>query len=200
MILEKIFLNYDELRMNIRKHMIKILLFGECMNSEIDKSVWEAYNDFKLDTGSDREKFKEGIRCFSSYLCHANPDYAYNTTYLPQFNEDFLFFIDAFHRKYRFVRDFFDIAKEYSDVTLKIDRYWMLETKTEERWKESTLNGRDFVCEKELMIECSVLYDLKRYVYQRSIMIPNKEFENLKNDFENFLKKYSSKTEKTEKL
>ena len=68
----------------------------------------------------------------------------------------FLFFIDAFHRKYRFVRDFFDIAKKYSDVTLKIDRYWMLETKTEGRWKESTLNGRDFVCEKELMIECSV--------------------------------------------
>lgn len=31
-------------------------------------------------------------------------------------------------------------------------------------------------------------------------MIPNKEFEDLKNEFENFLKKYSSKTEKTEKL
>ena len=173
------------------------------MSGRIDKDIWKAYENFKLDAECGREKFQDGLRCFSSYLCHADPDYVYNTTYLPQFAEDFLRFIEAFQRKYGLVEHLFDIAKKYSDVILKIDRYWMLETKTEGGWEESTLNGQDFVCEKELMIECSVLHDLKRYVYQKKIMIANEENksenENLENDFENFLKKHSSKNEKPEK-
>ena len=51
--------------------------------------------------------------------------------------------------------------KKYYNVTLKIDRYWMMTVDEKGKIKKSTLSGVDYICEKEMMIECSILYNLK---------------------------------------
>lgn len=66
---------------------------------------------------------KKIYKCFSAYLCHIDQDYAYNMTYLMEFHEDFLIFLEAFNKKYKTVEQLFAIAQEYPNVTLKIDRY-----------------------------------------------------------------------------
>ena len=50
-----------------------------------------------------------------------------------------------------------------------------------------------------MLVECSVLYNLKRYVFQRNEIIVLEEdgYEKLRKEFEEFLKKYSSKKEKS---
>lgn len=176
-----------------------------------DTKTWEAY--YKLpnavansEAETENKKadvkriFEEGLECFSYYLCHANRDYAYNATYLPGFQEDFWKFIESFYKKYNIVKSLFEMAERYCDVTLKIDRYWMLETVKKGtdgrniKSIRSTLSGPDLVCEKELTIECSVLYDMKRYVYQRKveIILRNEELTKLREELRGFLKKYSS--------
>lgn len=49
-----------------------------------------------------------------------------------------------------------------------------------------------------MLVECSVLYNLKRYGFQRNEIIVLEEdgYEKLRKEFEEFLKKYSSKKEK----
>ena len=63
---------------------------------------------------------------------------------------------------------------------------------------QSTLNGPDFVCNKETTIECSVLCDMKRYIYQtkEEIMPDSDNFQKLIKEFREFLKKYSSEIQK----
>ena len=46
-----------------------------------------------------RNVFEKGLKCFSAYLCHIDQDYAYNMTYLMEFHEDFLIFLEAFNKK-----------------------------------------------------------------------------------------------------
>lgn len=78
---------------------------------------------------------------------------------------------------------------------MKIDRYWMMTVDEKGKIKKSTLSGVDYICEKEMMIECSILYNLKRYTFRRNVRITfedeslNKVLENLKA----FLEKHSSK-------
>ena len=76
------------------------------MKNEIDKTIWEAYKDFygALTVHEDmRNVFEKGLKCFSAYLCHIDQDYAYNMTYLMEFHEDFLIFLEAFNKKYKTV-------------------------------------------------------------------------------------------------
>lgn len=179
----------------------------------VDVETWNAYdklynliieNEAKNKSMDVKQIFENGLECFSSYLCHANRDYAYNTTYLPAFKEDFWKFIESFHKKYIIAKKLFNIAEQYYDVTLKIDRYWMLETIKKDTDREntksvqSTLNGPDFVCNKETTIECSVLCDMKRYIYQtkEEIMPDSDNFQKLIKEFREFLKKYSSEIQK----
>lgn len=116
-------------------------------------------------------------------------------TFLPQFNDDFWNFLCAFNKKYKIVEKLFDAAEKYYNVTLKIDRYWMMTVDEKGKIKKSILSGVDYICEKEMMIECSILYNLKRYTFRRNVRITfedeslNKVLENLKA----FLEKHSSK-------
>ena len=75
----------------------------------VDVETWNAYdklynliieNEAKNKSMDVKQIFENGLECFSSYLCHANRDYAYNTTYLPAFKEDFWKFIESFHKIY----------------------------------------------------------------------------------------------------
>lgn len=122
-------------------------------------------------------------------------NHVYNATFLPQFNDDFWNFLCAFNKKYKIVEKLFDVAEKYYNVTLKIDRYWMMTVDEKGKIKKSTLSGVDYICEKEMMIECSILYNLKRYTFRRNERITfedeslNKVLENLKA----FLEKHSSK-------
>ena len=63
--------------------------------------------------------FEKGLKCFSAYLCHIDQDYAYNMTYLMEFHEDFLIFLEAFNKKYKTVEQLFAIAQEYPKCDLK---------------------------------------------------------------------------------
>ena len=56
------------------------------MSNNMDESTWESYNEFYNELKTDKNSmdiFEDGLKCFSSYLCHASRDYAYNATYLP---------------------------------------------------------------------------------------------------------------------
>lgn len=170
------------------------------MNNNDDKERWETFCKLydKLSSKEEmRELFEEEIKCFSLYLSHVNQDYVYNATFLPQFNDDFWNFLCAFNKKYKIVEKLFDVAEKYYNVTLKIDRYWMMTVDEKGKIKKSTLSGVDYICEKEMMIECSILYNLKRYTFRRNERITfedeslNKVLENLKA----FLEKHSSKDE-----
>ena len=99
------------------------------MSNNDDKDRWETFCKLydKLSSKEEmRELFEEEIKCFSLYLSHVNQDYVYNATFLPQFNDDFWNFLCAFNKKYKIVEELFDAAKKYYNVTLKIDRYWMM--------------------------------------------------------------------------
>ena len=76
------------------------------MNDNMDVKTWKAYCELYEKIGKKIDQnimqvFDNGIKCFSSYLCHANPEYVYSTTYLQQFNEEFWKFIEAFYEKYK---------------------------------------------------------------------------------------------------
>lgn len=80
------------------------------MNDNMDVKTWKAYCELYEKIGKKIDQnimqvFDNGIKCFSSYLCHANPEYVYSTTYLQQFNEEFWKFIEAFYEKYKIVDD-----------------------------------------------------------------------------------------------
>lgn len=171
------------------------------MSNNKSKDTWEAYCELykRLEKIKDaKELFENGINCFSMYLGQSNQGYMYNTTYLPEFSEDFLDFLVSFNKKYKIVKKLFEIAEKYQNVTLQIDRYWMLQTFEDERYTMTTLTGQNFVCEEKMLVECSVLYNLKRYIFQRNevIVLGEDNYKKLREEFGKFLKKYSSKKEK----
>ena len=168
------------------------------MNNNDDKERWETFCKLydKLSSKEEmRELFEEEIKCFSLYLSHVNQDYVYNATFLPQFKDDFWNFLCAFNKKYKIVEELFDAAKKYYNVTLKIDRYWMMTVDEKGKIKKSTLSGVDYICEKEMMIECSILYNLKRYTFRRNEMIifGDESLKKVHEDLKAFLEKHSSK-------
>lgn len=113
------------------------------MNNNDDKERWETFCKLydKLSSKEEmRELFEEEIKCFSLYLSHVNQDYVYNATFLPQFNDDFWNFLCAFNKKYKIVEKLFDVAEKYYNVTLKIDRYWMMTVDEKGKIKKSTLS------------------------------------------------------------
>lgn len=120
------------------------------MSNNMDESTWESYNEFYNELKTDKNSmdiFEDGLKCFSSYLCHASRDYAYNATYLPGFIEEFRIFIKAFSIKYEIAKALFEAAESYHNLTLKIDRYWLFETDENGKVKKSILGGPDFVSE-----------------------------------------------------
>ena len=167
------------------------------MNNNDDKERWETFCKLydKLSSKEEmRELFEEEIKCFSLYLSHVNQDYVYNATFLPQFKDDFWNFLCAFNKKYKIVEKLFD-------VTLKIDRYWMMTVDEKGKIKKSTLSGVDYICEKEMMIECSILYNLKRYTFRRNEMIifGDESLKKVHEDLKAFLEKHSSKDKEESK-
>lgn len=178
------------------------------MNNNDDKERWETFCKLydKLSSKEEmRELFEEEIKCFSLYLSHVNQDYVYNATFLPQFNDDFWNFLCAFNKKYKIVEKLFDVAEKYYNVTLKIDRYWMMTVDEKGKIKKSTLSGVDYICEKEMMIECSILYNLKRYTFRRNerednfkeqLKELNKQIADEANNFEEDSAIYPEETEK----
>lgn len=168
------------------------------MSNNDDKDRWEMFCKLydKLSPKEEmRELFEEEIKCFSLYLCHVNQDYVYNTTFLSQYNDDFWDFLCAFNKKYKIVEELFNVAKKYYNVTLKIDRYWMMTVDRKGTIEKSTLSGADFICENEMMIECSILYNFKRYTFRRNEMITfeDESLKKVREDLKAFLEKHSSK-------
>lgn len=160
------------------------------MSNNMDESTWESYNEFYNELKTDKNSmdiFEDGLKCFSSYLCHASWDYAYNATYLPGFIEEFRIFIKAFSIKYEIAKALFEAAESYHNLTLKIDRYWLFETV-------------DFVSEKTLTIEGSILCDMQRYIYHEQYEMDKVELNKEKSskvlsdkvvsDFKDFLDKH----------
>ena len=99
------------------------------------------------------------------------------------------------------LEELFDAAKKYYNVTLKIDRYWMMTVDEKGNIKKSTLSGVDYICEKEMMIECSILYNLKRYTFRRNEMIifGDESLKKVHEDLKAFLEKHSSKDKEESK-
>ena len=165
------------------------------MSNNMDESTWESYNEFYNELKTDKNSmdiFEDGLKCFSSYLCHASRDYAYNATYLPGFIEEFRIFIEAFSIKYEIVKALFAAAGSYHNLTLKIDRYWLFETDENGKTKKSILGGPDFVSEKTLTIEGSILCDMQRYIYHEQyemdrVESKKEESDKVMSDFKTFL-------------
>lgn len=45
------------------------------MSNNMDESTWESYNEFYNELKTDKNSmdiFEDGLKCFSSYLCHAS--------------------------------------------------------------------------------------------------------------------------------
>lgn len=164
------------------------------MNKNIDELSWESYDSFykKIENSNNGsvDVFKEGLECFSSYLCYVSQNYAYNATYLPQFVDQFLIFVEAFSKKYAIARELFDIAENYPDITLKIDRYWKLETDENKKSKKTTLRCSDFITKKTLTIECSALCDMQRYIYHKNYQMKDLKKTEVKAEFIDFLQNY----------
>lgn len=152
------------------------------MNDNMDVKTWKAYCELYEKIGKKIDQnimqvFDNGIKCFSSYLCHANPEYVYSTTYLQQFNEEFWKFIEAFYEKYKIVDGLFSIGEEYPNVSIKIDKYWLLETDEKGESNRRTLSGPDLICDDKIKIECAVLYNMRRYISRQIYEMKNCLFE-----------------------
>lgn len=148
------------------------------MNDNMDVKTWKAYCELYEKIGKKIDQnimqvFDNGIKCFSSYLCHANPEYVYSTTYLQQFNEEFWKFIEAFYEKYKIVDGLFSIGEEYPNVSIKIDKYWLLETDEKGESNRRTLSGPDLICDDKIKIECAVLYNMRRYISRQIYEMKN---------------------------
>ena len=165
------------------------------MSNNMDELTWESYDEFYNELKTDKNSmdvFEDGLKCFSSYLCHASRDYVYNATYLPGFIEEFWVFIEAFSIKYKIVENLFKAVKSCPNLTLKIDRYWLFETDENGKAKKSILGGPDFVSEKTLTIEGSILCDMQRYIYHKQYEIDKvesnkEELDKVVSDFKTFL-------------
>lgn len=169
------------------------------MSNNMDELTWESYNEFYNELKTDKNSmdiFEDGLKCFSSYLCHASRDYAYNATYLPGFVEEFRIFIEAFSIKYEIVKRLFRAAGYCPNVTLKIDRYWLFETDEAKKSKKTILSGTDFVSKNTLTIECSVLYNMQRYIYHEKYEMDKLKSDEVVSDFRKFLRKYMPKVTK----
>ena len=168
------------------------------MSNKQEEKTWDEYNKFYsyLEKNSElKEAFESGIKCFSSYLSHTNQEYVYNSTYLSGFNEEFFCFIEAFQKKYATVQELLKKAEEYYNITLKIDRYWMLQTDKEGKKKVSTLPGSTYVGEDKMLVECSIMCNMKRYIFHRNeeIIFDEESYIKLKEDLIEFMEKYSAK-------
>lgn len=144
------------------------------------------------------EEFEKQIKAFSSFLSETNRDYHYNATYLPNYTEEFLCFLECFHNKYQWVEQIFEIASHYSDVTLIIDRYWQQESVWDREQEEISIThkvhssyDRNLVCDAELLVECSVLCATKRFIYHSKTNVTT-EIQSLLQNLEKFLKEKSS--------
>lgn len=166
---------------------------SETKNTEV---VWKGYLKLWDSMGQDdQERIRNEILCFSAYMGHANAGYHYNKTYLPKFTEEFLEFLSFFSKKYYFVEELFTLVKSEKNITLKIDRYWQIETATEWREvKKTCLGDIKMVCTDSVLIECSSLCGTKRYIYQKKIPlgdITKEQKQDILNEFRVFLKTHS---------
>ena len=171
------------------------------MSNKQEEKTWDEYNKFYsyLEKNSElKEAFESGIKCFSSYLSHTNQEYVYNSTYLAGFNEEFFGFIEAFQKKYAIVQDLLKKVTEYHNITLKIDRYWMFQTDKEGKKKVTTLSGSNYVGEDKMLVECSIMCNMKRYIFHRNekIVFDEESYIELKKDLIEFMEKYSAKNGK----
>ena len=90
-----------------------------------------------------------------------------------QFNEEFWKFIEAFYEKYKIVDGLFSIGEEYPNVSIKIDKYWLLETDEKGESNRRTLSGPDLICDDKIKIECAVLYNMRRYISRQIYEMKN---------------------------
>lgn len=141
-----------------------------------------------------KEMVEKQINAFSSFLSETNSDYYYNATYLPNYIMEFMHFLECFHKKYPITKRMFDIASSYCGVTLIIDQYWQQESVWDgERKKIFVMHRvhpsyeRKQVCDNELLVECSVLCDTKRFIYHNKIGIDATGIQQELQNLEEFL-------------
>lgn len=144
-----------------------------------EKKLWENYAELGkmvVESKLSRENFGKQIYAFSTFLSEMNHDYHYNGTYLPHYADEFLDFLKCFFRKYSFVKTLFSLASHYVDVCLIIDRYWQQDciwnSEKEEidvKWTTCSSYEKRLVYNDKLLIECSVLCETKRFIYQSKL-------------------------------
>ena len=141
------------------------------------KDIGDQWNDY-MNLGElvskgelTKETLEEQIYAFSCFLCETNPDYHYNATYLPNYVDEFVYFLECFHKKYPLVMQIFQAVSSYTDVTLVIDRYWQQESVSDRVEGQTFVNykihpscERKWVCDEGLLVECSILCETKRYI------------------------------------
>lgn len=174
------------------------------------KGQWKNYMELGelMDKGElTKEEFEKQISAFSFFLSEINQDYHYNATYLPNYAMDFLHFLECFHKKYPLTERIFAMAAGYSGVTLIIDRYWQQESICDEEKRKIFVTHkvhipyeRKQICDDELLIECSVLCETKRFIYHSKIGTDVADMQHELQSLEEFLNaKSSSENRKKEK-
>lgn len=166
--------------------------------------IWENYEllGAMADNGVlSKENLEKQIKAFSCFLSEKNSDYYYNKTYLPCYVEEFWDFLIAFKRKYSFVQTLFGIACRYSDVSLKIDRYWQMESFQD--GETGIINNKmevypsydhTLVCNSAFLIECSILRKMKRFIYQKKVENNDEEKSRAINELKKFLEKVTKES------
>ena len=160
-------------------------------NKSEEESVWESYEKLYQDLKEDSETVKKVVNCFSAYMSQADTAYHYNKTYLTGYSEEFWKFLCCFAKKYPIVKTLFLQVEQKKNATLKIDRYWQIETETEWSGRRITcLGDTERVCSDKMLIECSFLCNTKRYVYHEILDMGNqlaKKRWDIMNSFQTFL-------------
>ena len=83
----------------------------------------------------------------------------------------------------------------YPNVSIKIDKYWLLETDEKGESNRRTLSGPDLICDDKIKIECAVLYNMRRYISRQIYEMKNidSRLKEIRKELKLFLDKYSSK-------
>lgn len=173
------------------------------------KEQWKNYMELGekvINENNLKEEFEKEIKAFSSFLSEINQDYYYNATYLSRYSIEFLRFLECFNRKFELVKRLFEISSCYSDVSLIIDRYWQQESKWDEEkrtiaviHKVYSFSYKNMVCDEKLSIECSALYETKRFIYHSKTGINEGEIQTELKNLKEFLDfKTSSKNRTSE--
>lgn len=131
------------------------------------------------------------IFLFSNYISLSNDNFLYNSTYLTNYTNDFLHFLETFSQKKKLVyqlKDYISSHSQYKSFSIKIDLTWEIKN------DEIEIKGLDVkrIINNKFYLEVSEINsNIQEYYYITDI-----SFSKLKSTLESFNKAYNLESER----